>query len=212
MEKYIRQRYKEFLSNEYFTFHVPADSRITKIDVSSIRSGAGIRNAYRHMMFRRNELLMFNYPKFLMALQDFVMNRGIYYEHIQHQNADFFLTKPLNFYSMTCHIQEILELLSHYFSFNIDRIDFREVRSRYRDAYESFQAYDEEEVLEMEITELHQRIMLNIYNAISPVKELITLVEGEYWEQVNEQVFREAQNMSIEEFQSMCSWARYIKT
>jgi len=53
--------------------------------------------------------------------------------------------------------------------------------------------------------------MLNIKNAIQPVKDLITNVEGDYWRLLYPQVYSEAMQMSLDEFKSNCFWMQFIK-
>ena len=205
----IRQRFCEFLELESFTFHVSQDSRLSKVIIEQIESRDGICNVYRHMMFKKNEILMFDYNKFSMGVEDFVTNRYTYYAHINHQNADPFLVPPITFYTTTVHIQELILLFSRFLDIKVDYIDFREVRKIYREAYEYYKIWDGEEVLEMEISELHNRIMMNIMKAISPLRELLINVEGDYWQTCNPRVYALAQTMTIEEFKDICGWARY---
>ncbi len=205
---YIRSHYFEFNDSrsENFTFHVPADSRICHVDYENFKTKEGIQNAYRFMNYKINEMLAFEYPQFISVLQEFVCNRVLYYEHIEHQHADPFLTQSISFYNRTVHIQQMIEILSHRLKFPYDTINLLEVHSKYREMYETLSK--EKEVVEVEITELHQRIMGNIMNAIVPVRQLILNEEGSYWIIHNPHLYKEAEKMTVEEFKEHCKWAR----
>lgn len=209
----LRQRFREFQEKENFAFHVPANSRLYKMRLKKIASKEEIFNAYRHMMFKKCEILALEHPKFFNSIQDFILNRELYYEHIEHQQADPFLNQPIEFYNKTVHIQNILESVSHQLQFELDIINFREVRKKYlgmfKDSYEY--GYGYEKVAEAEISELHNRIMSNILKAIEPIKNFVVNTEGDYWKTLQYQVYKEALEMSVEEFKGLCFWTR-IKT
>lgn len=204
----IRQRYHEFKSKDSFTFYVSADSRLEKMSMETIESRKGICNAYRHMMFKKNEILMLEYPVFFNSIQDFVTNRMKYYEHIEHQNADPFLTQSIEFYNTTMHLHRLLQIISRHLDVNFKNIDFHEVREKYKDAYEHFSVWDDFDVLEMEISELHFRIQENMLNIIDALKELIINIEGDFWETQYPRIYIEAEKMSSQEFRDNCYWAR----
>ena len=149
-------------------------------------------------------MLAFAYPEFLNALQDFVLHRISYYEHISHQNADPFLTQSIKYYNQTLKIQQLIVLLSRHLAFSYDPIDFAEVHSKYQSWY--VHLLSDNEVVEIEITELHQRIMKNILNAINPVKQLIFCSEADYWKMHNFQLYQEAECMSVDEFKEHSLW------
>lgn len=203
----IRQRYNDFnqTNTDYFIFYVPVNNRISKMRGVDNSTYDDISNAYRHMLFKNYEVLATNYQLFLNSLQDFVNNRIGYFEHIEHQNADPFLTQPILFLNKTKKIYDILYVLSQYLDFEFDKIDFNEVRIQFQDQYNYYRVSCDE-VLEAHISELHYRIMLNLYRAINPIKELITLAEEDFWRSKYPNIYYEALQMSLKEFENNCSW------
>lgn len=208
----IRQRYQDFNNSDkdHFMFYVPVNSQMKRIEYHGETTVDFICSANKHMIFARHVRLALHYPIFLNSVQDFVINRIDYYDHINHQNADPFLSQPSSFFIKTKQLYNILDVLSWYLSFKFDRINFTEVRNRYQEQYKQF-SISCDEVLELEISELHHRIMLNIKNAIQPVKDLITNVEGDYWRLLYPHVYSEAMQMSLDEFKSNCFWMQFIK-
>lgn len=202
----IRQRYREFVSKDHFMFYIPADSRLEEMNTATIQSGEGICNAYRHMMFERNKFLMLEYPDFFNFVQDFVTNRMKYYEHIDHQNADPFLTQSMNFYNTTRHLHRLLQIISRHLDVAFDNIDFYKVREKYKDAYRHYDVWEEYDVLEIEISELHSRIQENMLNIIDTLRELIISIEGYFWETQYPGIYAEAEKMSSREFRDNCYW------
>ncbi len=207
----IRQRYNDFNqpNTEHFTFYFPINNRITKMRNFENPTHEDIPNAYRHMLFKKYEVLATNYPSFLNSLQDFVNNRISYYKHIEHQNADPFLTQPIQFLNKTKKIYDVLYVLSQYLEFEFDEINFNEVRKQFQDQY-AYYSVSFDEVLEVHITELHYRIMLNLYRVINPIKELITFAEGDFWRSMYPNIYYEALQMSLKEFEDNCSWTYLI--
>ena len=211
VKEQIRERYSDFSTKRNFTFEVPADSKLISMDNVDFdnRTPDMIQNIKNHMRFKLIEFLMFDYSNFENALNDFITNRFAFYEHINHQHADEFLTQPQSFYNITQHIQYILIVIARHLYLSIDSIDFDEVRKKCEKVYQFYHITpDNNEVIEYEITVLHQIIMKNILQVIDTIHYHIRVCEKDYWETINPRIFNEAYSLSQEEFKEHCYWAR----
>ena len=206
-KKQIRQRYDEFLRQQSFSFFIPKETMLLKDDEVLKTLSLDVMNKKHHLGFVINEILMTQYTLFENALKDFITNRIDYYEHIAHQHADPFLTQDYSFYNKTCHIQSLLQIIAFNLFLEIDNIDFPEVHKKCEDAYVCFnQPFDYEEVIEYEITILHQRIQKNIETLIDEIRQHVTVSEKEYWCTKLCRTYHEALKLSIEEFKQYCGW------
>lgn len=197
----IRHRYSEFTNNEHFIFRVDMENVIKKLSSNPIASE---KKAYELMWHRYLdfERRMITYREFEDKLKDFVLHRRDYYDHILHQDCDPFLTQPLSFYERTLKIDTFLKDCADRIGIVIDDINYTGIRGKYKDAYDSFGIYDKEgSILEIEITEMHQKLQKNLEAIIEPLKEHI-FSEEDYWRVVAPNVLDSASRMTLKEFQT----------